>query len=137
MKDIVINRIPEKLRIKIAKSHEKNLTFKWTFPDETFIRTHLTSDFYTCPNDFGCDGDCKPKSFKPFKSNFNFAEKDEYYTYNPWYFFGSDFAFTKAENNFNYLEKTLPLYDNFKMALFSEYLEDIKNHPKKELMEYD
>lgn len=33
-----------------------------------------------------------------------FADKMMQYTYNPWYFFGNDFNFKNASNNFNYLD---------------------------------
>lgn len=44
------------------------------------------------------------------------------YTYNPWYFFGDDFNFTKAENNFAYLDQALKKFDNLQYSLFSDYL---------------
>ena len=69
-----------------------------------------------------------------FTASLFFADKMMQYTYNPWYFFGNDFNFTNAENNFSYLDKILPLFDNLKYSLFSDYLKTTDNKP---IEEYD
>lgn len=50
------------------------------------------------------------------------------FTYDPWYFFGNDFTFSSAESNFWFIEKLTGIYENLKMSLFSDYLNNIKNY---------
>ena len=53
------------------------------------------------------------------------------YTYDPWYFFGRDFAFKNADNNFDFLEEFILASPDMKMSLFSEYLHSTKRYDKK------
>lgn len=59
------------------------------------------------------------------------------FTYDPWYFFGNDFTFSSAEGNFWFLEKVMGLYEDTKMSLFSEYLDNMKNYPDVKLINFD
>ena len=138
MEEIVINRIGYVRRMHYGDT--KNFTMDWNFHDGSKIRTHLCSNHYSSPGGMGCDGNCDFNQFK--KSEFDSFLKDhnKVYTYSPWYFFGGDFEFSIAENNFDFIDKVLDLYPNVNYGLFSDYINLVNKQQKKNpktLLQYE
>lgn len=107
------------------------MTLNWKFPDGKSIRTHMSYNSYNPPEGTYCDSFCKQFWYFIFdkgRTDWYFAETKMQFTYDPWYFFGNDFTFSSAESNFWFIEKLTGIYDNLKMSLFSEYLNNIKNY---------
>ena len=130
MKEIVVNRIGDVKKDNLAKN--KNFTLNWKFHDDSVIRTHVTSNHYSTPYGMHCDADCDiNKSFSKVDLD-NFLEiYNKKYTYAPWYFFGDDFNFTNAENNFSFIDQVLAFYPDFNYGLFSDYI-NLVNKQQKE-----
>lgn len=108
MKDIVVGRISERHKEVYSRSYDKTMTLNWKFPDGKDIRTHMSYNSYGPPEGMGCDGNCKKFWYLEFnrgRTDWYFAETKMQFTYDPWYFFGSDFQFSNAEGNFWFLEK--------------------------------
>lgn len=81
-----------------------------------------------------CDTDCDYSKFIKVKNDFFFIEKGLMYTFDEWYFYGDDFFFTDAENNFSFADKVINDYETLNYGLFSEYLQRIDE--SKELFEF-
>lgn len=71
-----------------------------------------------------CNEDCDFSKWDTNQTLWFFAENDMKFTKNPWYFFGDDFFFTKAEVNFTFAESVIEYYRDIKMSIFSEYLKE-------------
>ena len=124
MKDLVINRIGDDLKKKLVE--DGNLSFKWVFPDEREIRVHVSTYEYDPPKGLDCDvriqKSCDFGSFERFDTDWFFAEFNLKYTFAPWYFFGDDFYFANAENNFSFADQVIRIYDDLRYSLFSDYV---------------
>lgn len=115
------------------------MTLNWTFPDGRSIRTHLSNINYNPPEGLYCDNYCFwywHFAFKRGKTDWYFAETKMQFTYDPWYFYGNDFTFSSAEGNFWFLEKAMSLWNDTKMSLFSDYLNNIQNYGDVKLREF-
>ena len=130
MEEIVVNRIGYVRRMHYGDT--KNFTMDWNFHDGSKIRTHLCSNHYSSPEGMNCDGDCDFSKFKKSEFDSFLNDHNRVYTYSPWYFFGGDFEFSNAENNFEFIDKVLDLYPNVNYGLFSDYINLVNEQQKKD-----
>ena len=140
IKDMVINRISNEYKENLMNN--KDLSFKWIFPDEKYIRVHVSTTEYDPPKGMDCDirinRPCDFSKFDRFETDWFFAEYNLKYTFAPWYFFGDDFYFANAENNFTFADQVIEIYDNLQYSLFSDYISFVDKQiiKNKNLMEF-
>jgi len=107
MEDIVINRIDYDIRNEFERYDKRDNTFKWIFPTLDSIMTHLTSNHYSTPDGLRCDGNCDYKRWllnEKLTTDVFFSKMSLKQKYDQWYFFGDDFNFVDAKNNFEFLD---------------------------------